>query len=73
MKNAMLNSSLLKQDVREFLFVLPLAHILSLIHICNENDAVTGGKDGMAVRNVNPAIPHIGAYQACLLYTSRCV
>ena len=25
----MLNSSLLKQDVREFLFVLPLAHILS--------------------------------------------
>lgn len=29
MKNAMLNSSLLKQDVREFLFVLPLAHTLS--------------------------------------------
>lgn len=29
MKNAMLNSSLLKQDVRKFLFVLPLAHILS--------------------------------------------
>lgn len=28
-KNAMLSSSLLKQDVREFLFVLPLAHTLS--------------------------------------------